>query len=490
MTEERSLDPQDWDEARRSLHAAVDCCVDWLRDIRDKPVWRETPGDVKARLAGAAPAAPAGLDALVAEFRRDILPYATGNLHPRFFGWVHGAGTVAGALGEMLSGFLNCNVAGRDHVAVYVERQVIEWCKAAFGFPATASGLLTSGTSMGTIVALAVARDATASADVRRCGVGAARRPIVGYASREAHSAVAKAFALLGLGEEALRLVPIDESFRLSVAELAAMIAADRRAGFAPAMVVASAGTVNTGAIDPLSEIAALCRAEGLWLHVDAAFGGLAILAPEFRDRLAPMREADSIAFDFHKWLQVPYDAGCVLVKDEAAHRRSFSARHDYLAAAGRALAGGDPWFCEYGPEMSRGFRALKVWFTIKAYGIDRLGEIIAGNCRQAQHLARAVAASDALVLLAPVALNVVCLRFVGGLRDEAALDDINGDIVAALQSEGIAAPSTTRIDGRLAIRVCLTNHRTTIADLDVLICEVERRGRARVAATQGMRAA
>jgi glutamate/tyrosine decarboxylase-like PLP-dependent enzyme len=277
---ERSLDPEDWEEARRVFHAAVDCCIDHVRDIRAGPVWRATPEAVKARLGSAAPAAPEALSQLLAAFARDMLPYATGNLHPRFFGWVHGGGSVAGALGEMLAGFLNSNVAGRDHVAVYVERQVIQWCKEIFGFPATASGLLTSGTSMGTVIALTVARNVKAGADVQRDGLAAAPRRLVGYASREAHGAIAKACDLIGLGVSALRLVPVDDGFRLSVAALARMIAADRAAGLRPAFVVASAGTVNTGAIDDLAAVAALCRAEELWLHVDAAFGGLARLAP------------------------------------------------------------------------------------------------------------------------------------------------------------------------------------------------------------------
>jgi len=479
MSGERSLDPEDWDATRRSFHAAADCCLEWLRDIRDRPVWQETPAAVKEALAAPLPASGASLDALVDSFRTELLPYATGNLHPRFFGWVHGAGNVAGALGEMLAGFMNSNVAGRDHVAVYVERQVIEWCKSIFGFPEGASGLVTTGTSMASIIALAVARDTKAGADIRRHGLAAAPRPPVFYASREAHGAIAKACALLGLGEAALRQVPVGADFRMSVTDLAAMIAADRAAGFAPAAVIGSAGTVNTGAIDDLAAIAALCRAEGLWLHVDAAFGGLAVLTPEFRDTLAPMREADSIAFDFHKWLQVPYDAGCVLVRDEALHRASFSARREYLAHDGAALAGGDPWFCEYGPEMSRGFRALKVWFTIKAHGIDALAQSIARNCRQARYLGSRIEASRELSLLAPVGLNIVCFRFAPVPAPDASLDTINAAIVAALQPDGIAAPSTTRLGGRLAIRVCLANHRTTTADLDLLVQEVERLGRA-----------
>jgi glutamate/tyrosine decarboxylase-like PLP-dependent enzyme len=321
-----------------------------------------------------------------------------------------------------------------------------------------------------------------AGADVQRLGVGALPRPLAAYASSEAHGAIAKAFDLLGLGTQALRLVPVDQDFRIDVRALGQMIAADRAAGAKPALVIASAGTVNTGAIDDLDAIAALCSAQGVWLHVDAAFGGLALLVPEYRARLDALRRADSIAFDFHKWLQVPYDAGCVLVQDAQAHRRSFSARREYLAE-GRALAGGDPWYCEFGPELSRGFRALKVWFTIKAHGSERLGAVIAGNCAQARHLGGLVQAADELELLAPVGLNIVCFGYRAAGLDTAAADRLNADIVADLQTTGIAAPSTTRIAGRTAIRVCITNHRTQTADLDLIAREVVRLGRAQRAA-------
>jgi aromatic-L-amino-acid/L-tryptophan decarboxylase len=482
LSDAPTLDPEDWEATRRIFHDAVDRCLDRLKDIRSQPVWQETPPGVKAELHTALPLEGRPLDNLLADFTRDILPYGTGNLHPRFFGWVHGAGNVAGALGEMLAGFMNCNLGGRDHVAVYVERQVIDWCKEIFSFPAVSSGLLTSGTSMGTVIALAVARGAKADMDVLKHGVGAVPRRLVGYASEEAHGAIAKSFELLGLGHESLQLVPVDDKGRMAVGRLAEMIAANRIAGLKPAFVVASAGTVNTGAIDDLDMIAALCRAQGLWLHVDAAFGGLALLAPEYRARLAGIGSADSVAFDFHKWLQVPYDAGAVLIRDEAAHRRTFSSRRDYLAHGERGLAGGDPWYCEYGPEMSRGFRALKVWFTIKAYGAERLGEVIARNCRQARHLGEAVEASRDLQLLAPVGLNIVCFRFFAEGVAEPDLDALNADLVADLQETGVAAPSTTRIAGRLAIRICITNHRTAMEDLDILWRAVERLGRERLA--------
>jgi aromatic-L-amino-acid/L-tryptophan decarboxylase len=479
---EPTLDPQDWEATRRVFHEAIDRCLDHLKGIAAEPVWRETPSGVKARLDASLPAAGEPLESLVEKFSRDMLPYGTGNLHPRFFGWVHGAGTVAGALGEMLAGFMNSNVAGRDHVAVYVERQVIDWCKEIFEFPPAASGVLTSGTSMGTVIALAVARSAKAGCDVQRQGLGAAPR-LTGYASREAHGANAKAFELLGLGADALRRVPVDENLRMVPGRLAEMIAADRAQSLVPAVVIASAGTVNSGAIDDLAGVAALARAQNLWFHVDGAFGGLALLVPELRGRLAGIERADSIAFDFHKWLQVPYDAGCVLVRDAELHRRTFSARHEYLAPAGAALAGGDPWFCEFGPEMSRGFRALKVWFTIKAYGTQRLAEVIARNCRQAAFLGDEIKVSHELELVAPVSLNIACFRYVGAGLEDAALDALNSDIVAELQSSGIAAPSTTRLNGKTAIRVCITNHRTQTEDLVLLLRSVEKIGRARSAA-------
>jgi len=473
-----SLDPGDWDALKSTFHDAVELAIDHLRDIRQGPVWRATPDAVKARLGARLPRKPEALDALLGVFAEDMLPYGTGNIHPRFFGWVHGSGNLAGGLGEMLAALINCNVGGRDHVAVHVERQVLQWCKEIFGYPAESSGILTSGTSMGTVIALAAARNARAGADVRMLGLAGSPERLVGYASSEAHGANAKAFELLGLGRDALHLVPVDADFRLSLPMLTEMIAADRARGCRPIAVIASAGTVNTGAIDDLAGIAALCRAEGLWLHVDGAFGGLAVLTPEFVPLLAAIAEADSIAFDFHKWLHVPYDAGCVLVKDEAAHRAAFADRRDYLAPAQTGLAGGEPWFCDYGPELSRGFRALKIWFTLKAHGIERLAEGIARNCRQAQLLGRAVQSNDDLELLAPVSLNIVCLRFAPAGLGEAELARLNEAIVVELQLRGIAAPSTTKIRGRAAIRVALTNHRTTTEDLAILVSAVRRLGK------------
>lgn len=461
-----SLDPQDWAGYRREAHKALDAALDHVEGAGKQSVWQPVPDSIKARIAAPLPWSGQGLDRTIGDARELILPYTVGNTHPRFFGWVHGSGTAGGVVAEMLAAAINVNAGGREHAAVYVERQVIEWAKEIFAFPKAANGLLVSGTSMATLIALTAARDSTGRADARRSGV--AGRRLVGYASAEAHSSIAKAFEILGLGREALRLVPVDDQFRMDTASLKHQIAADRSAGFEPFAIVATAGTVNTGATDPLGAIGRIARTEKLWLHIDGAFGALARLSPETRGLVAGIEKAHSIAFDFHKWLHVPYDAGAVLIRDGAKLRQSFSSRPDYLSGAERGLAAGEPWYCELGPELSRGFRAFKVWFTLKEHGLERLGEKIADNCRQARYLASLVDAHPDLELMAPVALNIACFRF--RAAEAGTLDKLNGDVVVALQEKGIAAPSTTRIGGKLAIRVNLTNHRTTDADLDLLV--------------------
>ncbi len=312
--------------------------------------------------------------------------------------------------------------------------KLVDWSKEIFGFPATASGILTTGTSMATLIALAVARDCKADADVQRQGVAASRR-LVGYASAEAHRSVAKAFDLLGLGTDALRLVPVDGDYRMRSDVLAELLDSDRARGYQPFVVIASAGTANTGAIDDIAQLARFCQENDLWMHVDAAFGGLAVLTPEFRPQLAAIAEAESVAFDFHKWLHVPYDAGCVLVRDKDVHRSAFAARPDYLASHAQGLAAGEPWYCDFGPEMSRGFRALKVWFSLKAHGAERYGELIARNCAQARRLGALIESQAEFELLARVSLNIVYFRYVSArLRDDCFRRGSNNQIVTQLQ--------------------------------------------------------
>lgn len=479
--DERSLDPADWERTRALAHQALDEALDFIRGVRDRPIWQPVPQSVRDALREPLPAQAQDLEETYRQFQELILPYATGNVHPRFFGWVHGTGTVAGMLAEMLAATMNSNCGGRDHGALYVERCIVDWCKELFYYPATASGLLVSGTSMGTLVGLSVARNASADWDVRSEGVAAGQKKLVAYMSTEGHESIVKAMELLGLGRNALRKIAVDGSFRLDLAELRRAIAADRAAGLHPFCIVGTAGTVNTAAIDDLAGLAKIAREEKVWFHADGAFGALCALSDELRPRLAGIELADSIAFDFHKWMHVPYDAGCVLVRDGEQHWRTFTTRPSYLQGAERGLAGGGRWFCEYGPELSRGFRALKIWFTLKTYGARALGEAVLQNCRQAQYLAKLVRQTPELELVAEPTLNIVCFRFRREGLSEEDLDKLNEDIVADLQEQGIAAPSTTRVNGHLEVRVNITNHRSRRADFDLLVQAIVEAGNKRL---------
>lgn len=462
-----SLDPTDWDAFRAQAHAALDACLDHVQAVRDGPVWRPVPDAVKAFFAEPVPREGIALDRLLQDCRTRVMPYATGNLHPRFFGWVHGAGTPVGIVAEMIAATLNANCGGRDHGAIYVERQVIDWCREIFGLPATTSGTLTVGTSMASVIAIAAARSHAAG----EAGQDAAR--LVGYCGSQVHVALKKAFRLLGFAASQLRVIPAEADFTLSAHRLAEAIAADRAAGRIPFLAIGTAGTVNTGAFDDLRALAAIAARERVWFHVDGAFGAWARIAgAPWRALTDGIERADSLAFDFHKWMSVPYDAGCVLIRDGAAHRAAFAEQPDYLAR-GRALAGGDPWPSDFGIDLSRGFRALKVWMTLRHHGIDRLGRMIAKNCAAARHLAAQVERSSLFALAAPVTLNIVCLRLKREGDGEA--DDRRiAAVVERLQLAGVAAPSTTRIGGRLCIRIAILNHRTEPADLDITLRAAE----------------
>lgn len=471
MSDQTSLDPDDWDDFRQRAHAALDAAISHMQRRADLPVWQQTPEDIRAGLRIPLPRTPGDPGALARQIETEFLPHDVGNTHPRFFGWVHGSGTPEGIIPEIFAAAMNANLGGRDHVANEVEKQVIRWCVEMFSFPETAGGLVVSGTSVATLIALKSARD-RAMAAAGASGLEAAHK-LVGYASEQAHGCIGKTFDILGLGRESLRKVPCDADFRMQPKALAEMIRQDLDAGLTPFCIIGTAGSVNVGAVDPLDTLARLAESEGLWFHVDGAFGATAILSPALAPRLRGIEQADSIAFDFHKWLHVNYDAGFVLMRDAQDQLRAFSDRPEYLASADRGLAAGNPWFCEYGPELSRGFRALKVWYQLARFGTDRLGRAIERNVSQAQYLGKLIAPNDKLELMAPVGLNIVCFRFnPGGLADDR-LDRLNAEIVIRLQESGIAAPSTTRLCGRLAIRVNLTNHRTREKDLDILVGQV-----------------
>ena len=460
---EDTLDPADWEATRAQAHRMLDDMLDHIRHIRQQPVWQPMPQDKRDEFRAPLPHAPQPIEDIHEEFLSSILPFGSGNTHPRFMGWVQGAGTVPGMLAEMLAAGLNANLGGRDHAGIEVERQLVGWVREMFGFPDGASGIFVTGTSMANFMAVLAARTKAMGTHVRKSGLGKAGSRLRGYTSIAAHGCIKRAFEFAGLGSDALREIPTDTRARIDVAELKARIRRDRMAGLEPFMVIASAGTVDVGAIDNLEAIAVLCAEEKLWFHVDGAFGALGVLSPEIAPRLAGIEQADSIAFDFHKWGQVPYDAGFLLVRDGKLHMDTFASPAAYLRRDSRGLSAGSPWPCDFGPDLSRGFRALKTWFTLKAFGSEKLGRMMSQSCAMARHLEQRVRQEAELELAAGAELNIVCFRYRGN-------DALNNEIVADMQEAGIAAPSLTVLDGRVAIRACFINHRTAVEDVEALV--------------------
>lgn len=461
---ENTLDPSDWQAFRLQGHRMLDDMLDYLEHLRERPVWQTIPQEVRASFRQPLGGEPLGLAAAHDAFMRNVLPYSVGNAHPGFMGWVHGGGTPVGMLAEMLAAGLNANLGGRDQTPIEMERQVVQWVREWFGFPESASGLFVTGTSMANLIGVLVARTAVSGASVRQNGVAAGQR-LSAYTSASAHVSIARAMDIAGIGSGALRMIPVNDRHQMDVDALERAIAADRQAGLTPFFVAGTAGTVDVGAVDPLATIAQVAQREKIWFHVDGAYGALGMLAKDIAPRLQGIERADSIAFDFHKWGQVPYDAGFILVRDGALHHSTFASPAAYLKRETRGMAAGSPWPCDFGPDLSRGFRALKTWFTITVYGTEKLGRVISNTCALAQHMKRRIEAAPMLELLAPVALNIVCFRY----RSEDA-NRVNADIVVALQESGIVAPSTTTIGGQLAIRAAIVNHRTNAGDVDALI--------------------
>jgi glutamate/tyrosine decarboxylase-like PLP-dependent enzyme len=468
-----SLDPADFEAFRSDAHRLLDACLDHLAAARNRP-WQPVDAAARAGLAPALPQTGIGESQLARELAERVLPFGTGNTHPRFFGWVHGTGLAAGLLADITASAMNSNCGGRDHGAIYVERAVIDWTRRIFGFPDDASGLLTSGTSQSTVIALAAARIHRLGRAVRADGLRDAPDHVA-YCAAGAHSANQKALELLGHGAQALRrIATTGPSGGMGLAQLAAQLASDRAAGKRPFCVIATAGSVDTGACDDIDALADLCAREGLWLHVDGAFGCWARIAEQpWRDRVRGLERADSLAFDFHKWMYVQYDCGAVLIRHGDAHRAAFATRPAYLEGQEEGLGGGDPWYCDHGIELSRGFRALKVWSCLRAYGLDRLGQKISDNCRQAARMARLVEATETLELGAPVVLNVCCFRYAPkGIAPEDQ-DALNLQIATRLQLDGTVVLSTTRLNGRTFLRAAITNHRTRDEDIDLAITAV-----------------
>ena len=477
---EPHLDPrsdEEWEAVRRAGHRLVDRMVEQHRALVPEGAWKPMPDEARHAIAEPAPAEGLGVEEAMARAEAFIQPYTSGNRHPRFWGWVKGAGTLPGILGAWMATSMNANVFGGDQGPVHLELAVLEWFRTWLGFPEGSSGLLVDGGSMANILGLAVARHRGTDGLCKREGPEACLGLRL-YCSTATHNSVQKGAEWLGLGSKGVRMVAVDAQGRVDLGALEAAIQEDLSAGLRPFCIVGSACTVGTGAIDPLPELRELADRFGLWFHVDGAIGALGRLSPSLRSRFEGMELADSLAFDLHKWGQIPYDAGCLLVRDGNLHREAFEVGAKYLGTLeGGIVKHGCHMFHAYSPMLSRGDRALKVWMTITALGLDRWASIFEKNAAQATYLGELVDAHPDLERLAPTGLNILCFRFKGSL-DEARLDSVNEKILVALQESGFCMMSPFRIQDRFCLRVAISNHRTMRADLEALVARVAELGR------------
>lgn len=477
LMQPETLDPADWASVAALAHRIVDDAVDHLDRVRERPLWRPVPEQLEACFRAPPPQEPTPLEDVYRLVKDTVLAYPMGNIHPRFWSWYMGSGNFTGALGDFLAAIQGSNLGGGHHAAALVDRQVVSWLRDMVGFPETASGTLVSGGSVANLIGLTVARNAMAGIDLREEGVAALEQPLRFYASDQVHSCHRKAVETLGLGNRALRRIATDACYRIDLAALRAAIAEDRAAGFRPACIIGTAGTVNSGAVDDLMALAKIAVEEDLWFHVDGCIGALLAIAPENAWRVKGIERANSVALDPHKWLHAPFEVGCALVRDEAKHRETFAVSPEYLQGMSRGIASG-PWLYEFGLQTSRGFAALKVWMALMEHGAAKFGRLIDQNIAQAAFLADLVRAHPPLELLTEPEINIVCLRYAPEGLDEARLKAINVEIMLRLQETGVAALSDTTIRDRHCLRVAICNHRTRPEDLSLLISQVVGLGR------------
>jgi aromatic-L-amino-acid/L-tryptophan decarboxylase len=454
------------------LAAGALLAAEYLRGVERAPVWQPTDEQTRDWWAQAKlPEGGAAPDVLLAEVRERVLRFPMGNGHRAFFGWVNAAPEPASLAGAWLAAAVNPSSAGGDHADVLVERTVVRWIADLVGFPhEVGAGLLTSGASMATIVAAGAARQRALTDlgwDVRKSGLAGAPT-LTAYATAEAHSCVRKAVELIGIGTRQLRTVPMRDG-RLDPAALAGLIAADRAAGLHPFFVVASAGTVNTGALDPLGAVAEVCERERVWFHVDGAYGGFGVLDPELADGFRGLERADSLALDPHKWLQAPIGVGCLLVADREQLRSTYSLVPPYLRDESGDRLG---WYSEYGIEQTRQFRSLPVWATLAARGRAGVTADIVACTGAARRLGRMVSEQSALELVTPVHLSIVAFRWAPKGVDPAEADRVTATLPTAVSARGRVFVTGSVFDGRPIVRACLINPLVGDEQLELLVAE------------------
>jgi glutamate/tyrosine decarboxylase-like PLP-dependent enzyme len=468
-----SLDPSNWDEIRLLGIESLEIMLNHLKNIREEKVWREVPEEVKNFLNQPLPLDPDSEKQILEDCKKFILPYALGNVHPRFWGWVVGSGTPFQIITSILTSGMNSPGGSFQQITTYMEIQLLEWVKKIFSFPENASGLLVSGGSMANYVGLSVARQSKIPFDVREEGLQQSNQYFTLYTSSEMHFSVIRAIEALGFGRKALRKIGINKDYSINIQSLEEQISKDKKDGYIPICIIGTAGTVNTGAIDDLEQLSEICKRENLWFHVDGAFGALLILSQKYKERVKGISQADSIAFDFHKWMHINYEAAFALIRNHDLHRNAFAQIAHYTSSQGKGVSAGPIMFSDYGLELSREFKALKVWMSIKEHGINKFALMIEKNIEQAQYLGSLIQNHDELQLVSPILLQIVCFRFIVPNFTNDRLNTINYEILIKLQESGIAVPSSTILDDKYVIRVSITNHRSEKSDFDLFIKEV-----------------
>ena len=444
---------------RRIGYRTVDLLVDRIVGLRDLPVLRHgTPAELAARLDAPPPESPQSFERLLEQLGTDVLPFLSVTDHPGYFAYVPGSGTWPGVMGDLIASACNIEASYWAQAAGpnQVELTVLGWFKQWIGYPREAAGVLVSGGSAANLTALACAREAL---------LGAMSDQVVAYVSDQAHSSIARAARVLGFRPNQVRVLPVDDGYRMRPGALAAAIAADLRRGRRPLIVVASAGATSTGAVDPLAELAAICRERGVWFHVDAAYGGFAVLTERGRRLLAGMELADSVTLDPHKWLYQPFECGCLLVRSGRRLREAFRIQPDYL----KDLQTGELEvnFSDLGVQLSRTSRALKLWLSLRYFGVDAFRAAIDRSIDLALAAEGRILASDRLELLTPARLGVVCFRRRFDGADEDLQEQLNRRLAGGLAASGQGLISSTRLQGRFALRMCVLNHTSGPGDVE-----------------------
>lgn len=479
LNNEENLD-NNWNQMRQLGKQMVDDMIDYLETLSNRPVWQPIPKETKEKFKTKLPKEGQPLKEVYQEFYQNILPYNCGNVHPRFWGWVQGNGTLTGAFADFLASAMNPNNNKGEVAPMYIDQQVINWSKEMLGFPESASGILLSGCSMANITGLLVARNSYENLNARKNGLKSINKQMVIYCSAETHNSTEKAAEAIGIGSNNIRKIEVNDNYQIRTDLLENAIIEDKAKGLIPLCIIGNCGTVNTGSIDDLKTISKICKKEKIWFHVDGAFGAIAKLTDEFKDQLKPIEEADSVAFDFHKWMYVNYEVGCLLVRDSQKHRDAFTIPASYLLAHQRGLSAGPETINNFGMELSRNFKALKIWMTLKENGINKFKRLVRQNIAQAHYLADLVRKENDLELMNNPNLNITCYRYnpKNQKLNTQKLNQLNQELLMRLHEQGIVAPSYTNLKGNYTIRACITNHRSTKKDFEILIKESLKNGR------------